>query len=48
MVNDEYTRAACWVVCPMCDAKRCVGREKCPEIKEWADRKREADNARAR
>ena len=37
---DEFMKAACWIVCPMCDEPKCVGRFDCPEIKEWAERKR--------
>ena len=37
---DEYQKAAYWVVCPMCDEPKCVDRINCPEIKEWADKKR--------
>lgn len=37
---DEFMKAACWIVCPMCDEPKCVGRFNCPEIKEWAERKR--------
>ena len=38
---DEYNDAAGWIVCPMCDEPKCVGRFVCPEIKKWADRKRQ-------
>ena len=37
---DEYTKAACWIVCPMCDEPKCVGRFNCPEIKAWIEKKR--------
>ena len=37
---DEYQKAAYWVVCQMCDQPKCVGHINCPEIKEWADKKR--------
>ena len=36
----EYMKAACWIVCPMCDEPKCVGRFNCPEIKAWAEKKR--------
>lgn len=43
---DEYMKAACWIVCPMCDEKKCVGRFNCPAIKAWIDEKmkQEVDN----
>lgn len=44
-MTDEYMKAACFVVCPMCDAPKCVGRFNCPEIKTWIEKKRRADNA---
>ena len=37
---DEYLKAACWIVCPMCDEKKCAGRVNCPEIKAWIDKKK--------
>ena len=37
---DEYQKAAYWVVCPMCDEPKCVGRLDCQQIKEWAEKKR--------
>lgn len=32
-MTDEWIKAATWVVCPMCDKPKCVGRFNCPEIK---------------
>lgn len=29
---------ATWIVCPMCDLDRCVGRFDCPDIKREIDR----------
>lgn len=40
MPIDEYMKAACWIVCPMCDEPKCVGRFNCPEIKAWIEKKR--------
>ena len=36
----EYMKAACWIVCPMCDETKCVGRFNCPDIKTWAEKKK--------
>ena len=43
MPIDEYVKASCWIVCPMCDEPKCVGRFNCPEIKAWIEKKRRAD-----
>ena len=45
MPVDEYMKAAFWIVCPMCDEPKCVGRFNCPEIKAWIEKKRRADDA---
>lgn len=37
-------KAACRIVCPWCDAEKCVGRFECVSIKEYIDRKLEEDN----
>ena len=47
MPTDEYMKAACFVVCPMCDEQKCVGRINCPEIKAWIEKQRRADDAKA-
>ena len=39
MTRDDIQRGAPWIVCPMCDEPKCLGRFTCPEIKEWVDRK---------
>ena len=39
MTRDDLQRGAPWIVCPMCDEPKCLGRFTCPEIKEWVDRK---------
>ena len=36
----EYMKAACWIVCQMCDEPKCVGRLNCPEIKVLAEKKK--------
>lgn len=42
---DKYMMAACWIVCPMCDEPKCVGRFNCPEIIAWVEKRKEgADN----
>ena len=41
MPIDEYMKAACWIVCPMCDEPKCIGRFNCPEIKAWIEEKTE-------
>ncbi len=42
---DEYMKAATWIVCPLCDVKKCVGRFNCPDIQKWieARKKEEGD-----
>lgn len=42
---DEYMKAACWIVCPMCDEPKCVGRFNCPEIKAWVEKKKNEEMA---
>ena len=46
---DEYIKAAykaaCWIVCPWCDEKKCVGRFDCPDIKAWIDEKKKEQGA---
>lgn len=41
-MEDEYMKVAPFVVCPLCDEDKCVGRFNCPEIKAWVDKKAEA------
>ena len=38
---DKYMMAACWIVCPMCDEPKCVGRFNCPEIIAWVEKRKE-------
>lgn len=45
MPIDEYMKAACWIVCTMCDEPKCIGRFNCPEIKAWIEKKRRIDDA---
>ena len=35
----EYMKAACWIVCQMCDEPKCVGRCNCLDIKAWVEEK---------
>ena len=42
---DEYMKAACWIVCPMCDEPKCVGRFNCTEIKAWVEKKKNEEIA---
>ena len=42
MRRDLFAMAA-WVVCPFCPRKRCIGREKCPEVSEWIEKREEAE-----
>lgn len=35
---EEYMKIACWVCCPVCDEKKCVGRFECEEIKEYMEK----------
>lgn len=37
---DEYMKAATWIVCPLCDEPKCIGRFNCPEIKAWIEEKK--------
>ena len=30
-------KKACWICCPMCDKRRCVGRTDCVEIKRFIE-----------
>ena len=39
MTRDDLQNRAPWIVCPMCDEPKCLGRFTCPEILEWIDRK---------
>ena len=39
MDMDEIRRAAPWIVCPMCDEPKCLGRFTCPEIELWVNKK---------
>lgn len=41
-------KAACWIICPWCDAEKCVGRFDCVSIKEYMDRKREEETEHER
>ena len=36
---DKQIASACWVVCPMCDQDRCVGKENCKEVEAWIEQK---------
>lgn len=49
-ISDEelLMKAACWIVCPWCDAEKCVGRFECVSIKEYMDRKREEETEHER
>lgn len=49
MNDSEYTiydnrKAACWVVCPLCDEVICEGRFECPQINEWIEEKLKGEN----
>ena len=37
-MTDQEIKTACWVCCPMCDEKKCVGRFNCPEIKRFIEK----------
>ena len=39
MTRDELRAKVYWIVCPMCDEPKCIGRFNCPEVEEWLDRK---------
>lgn len=36
-LEHDMMRVACWVVCPICDEKKCVGRENCMAIAEYME-----------
>lgn len=40
---DQYMKAAAFIVCPLCDERKCVGRFECKEIKEWIEKKKRAE-----
>lgn len=37
--------SAAWIVCPMCDEKKCVGRYNCKQIADYIKSKGETNNA---
>lgn len=39
MTEDELRKRAWWIVCPLCDEPRCLGRFTCPEVEEWLNEK---------
>ena len=39
MTREEVRSCATWIVCPMCDEPKCLGRFTCPEIEAWIDKK---------
>lgn len=39
MTREEVRSYAIWIVCPMCDEPKCLGRFTCPEIEAWIDKK---------
>ena len=40
MLEKAEKNAAAWIVCPMCDEPKCVGRFNCPEIAAWIEEKK--------
>lgn len=42
MRRDLYAMSA-WVICPACPRKRCIGRDRCPEVKAWIEKREEAE-----
>lgn len=40
-LKTEFERIAPMVVCPLCDKKKCVGRDSCLELKLWIERELE-------
>ena len=38
-LSHEITRIAAMVVCPMCDEKKCVGRQNCTDLQRWYEEK---------
>lgn len=42
--DDAYMKAATWIVCPMCDEDKCVGRFDCPEIAQWIGKKKSEED----
>ena len=39
MDRDDLRKRAGWIVCPLCDEPKCLGRFTCPEIETWLDQK---------
>lgn len=33
----DYRKAACWIVCPLCDEVVCEGRFECPQVNKWIE-----------
>ena len=44
-MDNNYMKEACFVVCPLCDEDKCVGRFTCPQIKTWIEEKERTDDA---
>lgn len=44
--DKELIDAAAWVVCPLCDEKKCVGRFECRQIRDRIERHMCADSFR--
>lgn len=39
----QEIKTACFVCCPMCDEKKCIGRFNCEEIKRFVEKERNDD-----
>lgn len=42
--HEEIIDAAAWVVCPLCDEKKCAGRFECGQIRDRIERHMCADS----
>ena len=40
-MEHEIWKMAAWIVCPLCDERKCVGRENCVQLAEWIVKKKE-------
>ena len=42
-MTDELVKRATWIVCPLCDESKCIGRFNCPEIKAWISKHKDGE-----
>ena len=44
-MNEQLIKQATFIVCPWCDAVKCIGRFNCPAIIEWIERQEKEGDA---